>query len=106
MARKRGPIAVVFVDKEWYNSTLGVLADKGESGSTSHLHVLIGPLKDAGSTIGLWLTGFTTRRLKNDGSEVAMEFMVPWQAVRYVGLVDEPNPVPVGFSAQDVTILK
>ena len=35
-----------------------------------------------------------------------MEYMIPWRYVLSLGLVDEPNPMPVGFNNRDVTILK
>lgn len=104
MSKRKLTTAVVFVDKSWYDSTLRFLLDKSPSRSTEEVHILVGALKDAGDTVGLWMSGLKTKEVK-PGVEVAMELLIPWRYVVAVGLIDEANP-RIGFEGGDVTILK
>lgn len=100
MSKQHPATAVVFVDKGWYDNTLRFLLRTTKSASTVGVHLVQGPLKDAGNPIGLWLKGLTSTQLKT-GREEVMDVMIPWSAVIALALINEPKPA-AGFQVRDV----
>ena len=99
------PNTIVYVNKGWYEKTLGhLVGDK--RGGEEPLQILIGDLKDAGDPRGLWLQRVTTRELRDDRSEVALTFLIPWQYVQGLGVADDGGALPIGFTGRNVTVLE
>jgi hypothetical protein len=101
MAEK--PIAFLFVDKGWYESSLGRLLGKPKSESRHSVHLLIGEMKDDADPQGVWMKGVKTSMLRQDGAETEMDFLVPWAFV--VGLGRTKGPTKTAGFGPNVTIL-
>jgi hypothetical protein len=91
--------AVVVVSKEWVNSGVHHLTNGSRlSESTGDTHLFIAPLEDASDHRGLWLRDVKTTRLTEDNSAVTMKFLIPWQFVFAVGIIEgEQTRVRMGF---------
>ena len=97
--------AFVFVDKNWFNSTLRGLLAVPKSESPTNVHLLIGAVKDASHHHGLWMTGIRTNVLRTDGATLSMDFLVPWGVIFGFGTVDGSGQVPADYKAEHATIL-
>jgi hypothetical protein len=106
MAKHRATTAFVFVAKTWYDASLRHLLGKPESTSTTHSHLLIGSLENSGDHLGLWLKDIPTKALRKDGASTNLRVLIPWSFVIGCGLIEEGEPVKVGFKGQDVTVLR
>jgi hypothetical protein len=105
MANPQDATALVFVRKEWYDTSIRLVAGYGPSTSPNDVHVIAAKLKDADDPIGLWLTDVKSRHLTKDGSEVTMDILIPRSVVLAVGLIDEKSPAMIGFKPETVTDL-
>jgi len=98
MAKKK---AVLVVSKEWVNSGVNVLVNRGRaSRSTTAGHLLIAWLAGVDAH-GVWLENVSTGELTEDGSDVSLRVLVPWNFVLCMGeLEDEEKKVPMGYIEQ------
>jgi hypothetical protein len=105
MAQKQ--MAVVVVPKHWFNSGAHLLLNNGEeSGSDGETHFVIAPVDDVSDAYGLWLKDITTTGLTKNGSPVEMRFMIPWQFVLGLGLMDDQtDKAAFGFRHGSATVL-
>jgi hypothetical protein len=106
MAKRPKTTAIVFLEKGWFDQTLARIVGKKSSSGAGGVHLVIAPLKSVGEAEGLWVRGVTGRMLTSAGSELTMEFMIPWRVILGLGLVDESDTASIGFKGDDVTILK
>ena len=98
MAMAQKDTAVVVVSKEWMNSGVHHVANESRlSESDGDTHLFIAPLEDALDHRGLWLRDVKSTRLTEDASSVTMKFLIPWQFILAVGLIEEGSKVPMGF---------
>jgi hypothetical protein len=81
--------AFVVVTKEWIN-TAGIntiVAGGKHSEAAGETHLIIANLKEHDHH-GVWLSGVTTAELRRDGTEVVMDFMIPWSVIVGVGVLE------------------
>ena len=91
--------AIVVVSKDWIDSAVKHLINDGrESRSTGDTHIVYADLEGSSDPHGLWLKNVKTNRLKEDGSEVVMRFMIPWAFVVALGVVDHGIDLEPGFA--------
>ncbi len=97
MAQKQ--TAIVVVSKEWIDTAVRHLVNHGrESRSTGQTHVITADIEDTADHRGLWLSNVNTSQLTKDGSNVTMRFMIPWNFILGLGVVDHSLQVKTGFA--------
>ncbi len=108
MAKKQAAIVIAIVTNERFN-TQGVRRFLGGVHSQPRdnvSHFITAPLVDDRHPLGLWLGKVTTTAVRRrDGKDFEMKFMIPWQHVLGVGVVDETEKKPIGFQAGEGTVV-
>jgi hypothetical protein len=90
--------AVAVVSKDWINTAVRHLINRGQQSRSTGERTSSSPTLKTHRTIGAWLKNITTDRLRTDGSNLTMRFMIPWVAIVGLGVVDHGVQVEPGFA--------
>jgi hypothetical protein len=106
MAKKQ--TAIVIVTSEWFY-TQGVRRFLGGAHTQprdNSSHFITAPLVDDRHPRGVVLGDVTTTAVRRrDGKDFTVDFLIPWEHVLGLGVVEESGKKPVGFTAGDGAIV-